>query len=175
MFTKTNLGILAKFPSTRNYPGVIIDTLYHGTSDIYLESIKENGLIVGNRKNPSNEKAIYFSPIDYYASGEAYNTTEYDEWTDTEGVGGNPIVLEIDINKLDVSLLDGDDECDWIVYTGDNVDKENPITIPASILYKANIPVDCIKEIHFIKNDMQKFNMKIYSENFELIKNLRQV
>lgn len=73
---------------------------YHGTSHHNLESILNNGLVAGNRKDSAtrSRKRVYLTTDPRTAADEAYRTTDRDEDTGKLGIGGDPIILRVDMH-----------------------------------------------------------------------------
>lgn len=70
--------------------------LYHGTSDIFLDSIKENGLTPGNDNGNSNSKNSDSSYV--YVTNSRSDAEDFARFT-AEQKGGKPIVLSLNINE----------------------------------------------------------------------------
>lgn len=98
-------------------------TLYHGTSDIYLESIQENGLTPGQNNGNVNSKHSDSSYV--YVTNEHKEAADFAAYT-ASNVGGNPIVLHLNINEdlllpddnvLDYDIFDFDKTIEITEYT----------------------------------------------------------
>lgn len=144
----------------------LIPFAFHGTSDLFLDSIKKYGLLTGdkiktvhqwntgytNESDYLNYLSIDFARAEYYAK-HAVETIKNKLGEDTK-----PIVVEV--NNLPISYVVSDDDfvtnmgqLQLLVYlhSGKKIDVNNYISSirgSAQFAYKGRIPAKFIKKIH---------------------------
>ncbi|AEO93510.1 gp251 [Bacillus phage G] len=95
--------------------------LYHGTSSIYLDSIKENGIIPNSGNSNSKDSNSSF----VYVTNQFKEAKDFADYT-VEQKGGNPVVLHLNIdenlllpddNVLNYDIFDYDKTLELTEYT----------------------------------------------------------
>lgn len=146
---------------------ILPEKLYHGTSSIFIQSLKKNGLTVNQKRNSilSDEFSIYLTTSLSMAKSYAKTATKN---------GGNPIILEVNANNLKADNISFDYNLSRIL-TSEAIKYSETIKE-----FKIIKNLDYIKDELMNLNDPVDFNQLVVwdltqKNVYDYIKNLKQI